>query len=74
MPGGFGAAKNLSTFGVSQEPAVDPDLERVLGDVRRAGKPLGLCCISPILAAMVSGTRPVPARTYFATLRDARLF
>nr|XP_006639144.1 PREDICTED: ES1 protein homolog, mitochondrial-like [Lepisosteus oculatus] len=54
FPGGFGAAKNLSTFAVDgKDCKVNKDVERVLKDFHRAGKPIGLCCISPVLAAKV---------------------
>ncbi|MHC4976265.1 MAG: isoprenoid biosynthesis glyoxalase ElbB [Planctomycetota bacterium] len=54
FPGGFGAAKHLCDFaekGSSCE--VDSDVERVLGAFYDAGKPIGLCCIAPVLAAKV---------------------
>ncbi len=53
FPGGFGAAKNLSTFATSAEPQVDEEVARVLREFTAAGKPIGLCCIAPILAALV---------------------
>lgn len=53
FPGGFGAAKNLSSFATSAEPAVDEDVARVIREFVAAGKPLGLCCIAPILVALV---------------------
>ncbi|KAB5576867.1 hypothetical protein PHYPO_G00203440 [Pangasianodon hypophthalmus] len=54
FPGGFGAAKNLSTFAVDgSDCAVNKEVERVLKDFHKAGKPIGLCCISPVLAAKV---------------------
>ncbi|XP_062831237.1 glutamine amidotransferase-like class 1 domain-containing protein 3, mitochondrial [Anolis carolinensis] len=54
FPGGFGAAKNLSTFAVDgKDCKVNGDVERVLKDFHKAGKPIGLCCISPVLAAKV---------------------
>lgn len=54
FPGGFGAAKNLSTFAVDgKDCRVLPDVERVLRDFHQAGKPIGLCCIAPVLAAKV---------------------
>ncbi|KAL5961265.1 Glutamine amidotransferase-like clas 1 domain-containing protein 3A mitochondrial [Taenia solium] len=52
IPGGFGAATTLSNFvsaGASCE--VLPDVKRVLGDFAHAKKPIGLCCIAPVLAA-----------------------
>ncbi|KAF5903104.1 ES1 protein, mitochondrial-like, partial [Clarias magur] len=54
FPGGFGAAKNLSTFAVDgKDCTVNKEVERVLKDFHKAGKPIGLCCISPVLAAKV---------------------
>merc|ERR1711962_552173 len=57
FPGGFGAAKNLSNFAVKQtEMTVDEDVSKVINDFHSAGKPIGLCCIAPVLAAKcVSG-------------------
>ncbi|XP_027439721.2 glutamine amidotransferase-like class 1 domain-containing protein 3A, mitochondrial isoform X2 [Zalophus californianus] len=54
FPGGFGAAKNLSTFAVDgKDCKVHEDVERVLKEFHKAGKPIGLCCIAPVLAARV---------------------
>ncbi|MBY0396843.1 MAG: isoprenoid biosynthesis protein ElbB, partial [Thermoleophilia bacterium] len=51
VPGGFGAAKNLITFARDGSNAtVDPDVERVFGLFHAAGKPVGLCCIAPVIA------------------------
>jgi enhancing lycopene biosynthesis protein 2 len=52
FPGGFGAAKNLSDFAVKgPELTLIPDVTRVLTEFHAAQKPIGLCCIAPILAA-----------------------
>jgi len=60
FPGGFGAAKNLSSFGYQgAEMEVDPEVARVLEEFHAAGKPLALCCIAPILAAKVLGSKGV---------------
>nr|CAD7423981.1 unnamed protein product [Timema monikensis] len=54
FPGGFGAAKNLSDWAVrGKDCTVLPDVERVLKDFHASKKPIGLCCISPVLAAKV---------------------
>nr|BAN20916.1 unkown protein [Riptortus pedestris] len=54
FPGGFGAAKNLSDFAVKgTELTVHPDVVKLLKDFHCAKKPIGLICISPILAAKV---------------------
>lgn len=57
LPGGFGAAKNLSTFAFDgADCKIDPDLERAISDTRAAGKPVGAVCIAPtILAKLVNG-------------------
>ncbi|XP_067897404.1 glutamine amidotransferase-like class 1 domain-containing protein 3, mitochondrial [Heterodontus francisci] len=54
FPGGFGAAKNLSTFAMDGKDChVIPDIERVITEFHKARKPIGLCCIAPVLAAKV---------------------
>jgi len=57
FPGGFGAAKNLSNFAVKEsEMTVNEDVQKVITDFHTARKPIGLCCIAPVLAAKcVSG-------------------
>ncbi|HBS28212.1 MAG TPA: isoprenoid biosynthesis protein ElbB [Phycisphaerales bacterium] len=58
FPGGFGAAKNLSSFATQgAECSVLPEVERVLREFRDAGKPIAMCCIAPVIAARVFGTR-----------------
>jgi enhancing lycopene biosynthesis protein 2 len=57
FPGGFGAAKNLCTFAAEgPECTVDPEVTRVIRAFHAARKPIGLCCIAPVLAAKVLGT------------------
>ncbi|MBW2419959.1 MAG: isoprenoid biosynthesis glyoxalase ElbB [Deltaproteobacteria bacterium] len=52
LPGGFGAAKNLSSFaGDGPACSVDPGVERLLRGVHEAGKPVGLICIAPAIGA-----------------------
>ncbi|KAK8739314.1 hypothetical protein OTU49_003568 [Cherax quadricarinatus] len=56
FPGGFGAAKNLSDFAVKgADMTVNSEVERVIKDFHGAKKPLGFCCIAPMLAAKVLG-------------------
>lgn len=56
FPGGFGAAKNLCTF-AKEGPncSVDADVERVVRGFRAQKKPIGMCCIAPVIAAKVLG-------------------
>ena len=50
VPGGFGAAKNLSNF-ASQgaESSVDSGLKQLAQAMHAAGKPLGFICIAPAM-------------------------
>jgi enhancing lycopene biosynthesis protein 2 len=59
LPGGFGAAKNLSTVAFDGAKAtVDPEVARVLREFRAAGKPIGAVCIAPavVVAVLREGT------------------
>ncbi len=56
MPGGFGAAKNLSNFAVKGEKAeVDPSVARLLREVHKQGKPIAAVCIAPAVVAAALG-------------------
>nr|XP_006137952.1 ES1 protein homolog, mitochondrial isoform X2 [Pelodiscus sinensis] len=47
-------AESSSTFAVDgKDCKVNAEVERVLKEFHKAGKPIGLCCISPVLAAKV---------------------
>ncbi len=50
VPGGFGAAKNLSSFATEGSAChVDPDLKALALAMHSAGKPLGFICIAPAM-------------------------
>ncbi|QTP53673.1 isoprenoid biosynthesis glyoxalase ElbB [Billgrantia sulfidoxydans] len=56
LPGGFGAAKNLSNFaeaGSDMEPL--PELVEALAPFHEARKPIGLMCIAPALVPKLLG-------------------
>ena len=56
VPGGFGAAKNLSNFAVEGAGcSVQPQVLALAEAFAEAGKPVGLMCISPALAAKIYG-------------------
>jgi enhancing lycopene biosynthesis protein 2 len=56
FPGGFGAAKNLCSFATDgPNCTVHPDVERLVSEMVKAGKPIGLACIAPVLAARILG-------------------
>lgn len=70
FPGGFGAAKNLSTFAVEgAKMSVNKDVEHVIQSFYNAKKPIGLCCISPVLAAGVIKGCEVTIGTDFDTAK-----
>jgi enhancing lycopene biosynthesis protein 2 len=59
LPGGFGAAKNLSNVAFEGASAtVLPDLVALLRAFRAAGKPIGAVCIAPaiVVAALREGS------------------
>lgn len=50
VPGGFGAAKNLSSFASEgAECWIDKDLAKLTQQMYKANKPIGFMCISPVL-------------------------
>lgn len=52
IPGGFGAAKNLSDFAIKgPEAEVHPEVQRILAEMLAAGKPIGALCIAPATVA-----------------------
>ena len=56
VPGGFGSAKNLSDFATKGIGCtVQPDVLSLAEAFAEAGKPVGLICISPALAAKIYG-------------------
>ncbi|XP_027750100.1 glutamine amidotransferase-like class 1 domain-containing protein 3A, mitochondrial [Empidonax traillii] len=54
FPGGFGVAKNLCSWAVDgKNCTVNEQVSSTLQAFHSAKKPIGLCCISPVLAAKV---------------------
>lgn len=52
FPGGFGAAKNLTTFALDgSDCQIDPEIKRIVEEVVKAKKPLVAICIAPVLIA-----------------------
>lgn len=60
FPGGYGAAKNLCSFAVEgRAMRVLPEVERLVREMRGAGKPMGFICIAPVIAARIFGAEGV---------------
>ncbi len=58
FPGGFGAATNLCDFATrGADCTVNPEVARVVKQFHDAGKPVGMCCIAPVIGARVLGTK-----------------
>jgi enhancing lycopene biosynthesis protein 2 len=56
FPGGFGAAKNLSSFAFKgADCTVHGDVTRLVKEMHQAGKPIGAMCISPVVMARIFG-------------------
>jgi enhancing lycopene biosynthesis protein 2 len=56
MPGGFGAAKNLSTYAVDgADLTVNTQVASAVNAMVSAGKPIGALCISPVIVSKILG-------------------
>lgn len=54
FPGGFGAAKNLSTFAFDgANCTVNTDVEQAIKSTVEAAKPIGALCIAPVILAKI---------------------
>lgn len=64
LPGGFGAAKNLSDFASKGAAAVPhPEVARLLREMVAAKKPIGAICIAPAVVAAALGRTVHPLLT-----------
>ena len=56
FPGGFGAAKNLCDYAFQgPDCSVHPEVVRLAMTVHQEGKPIGMLCIAPVIAAKLLG-------------------
>ena len=56
IPGGFGVAKNLSDYAMAgSDCAVNPDVYRLIAELRVMEKPIGAICIAPVMMAKILG-------------------
>jgi enhancing lycopene biosynthesis protein 2 len=69
LPGGYGAAKNLSDFAFrGTQCEVDPDLARILSSAVAAKKPILAICISP--AVLAAALRRMGSHAVSLTIGD----
>ncbi|MBV5304138.1 MAG: isoprenoid biosynthesis glyoxalase ElbB [Chlorobium sp.] len=60
LPGGYGAAKNLSTYAFKGASCdINADVAAAIQSFYKAGKPLGFICIAPVIAARLLGTEQI---------------
>ena len=56
IPGGFGVAKNLSDYAMAgSDCSVNPDVYRLIVELRAMEKPIGAICIAPVMMAKILG-------------------
>ena len=56
IPGGFGVAKNLSDYAMAgSDCSVNPDVYRLIAELRVMEKPIGAICIAPVMMAKILG-------------------
>ncbi|MBM9538165.1 isoprenoid biosynthesis glyoxalase ElbB [Desulfobulbus alkaliphilus] len=56
LPGGFGAAKNLSSYAFDgAKCTVQADVTKAVQEMHAAGKPIGALCIAPVILARILG-------------------
>jgi enhancing lycopene biosynthesis protein 2 len=70
FPGGFGAAKNLCNFASKGAQAqVNDQVKHLMVQMHKAGKPIGLACIAPVIAAQVFGEMGLKPKVTIGTDR-----
>ena len=56
IPGGFGVAKNLCDYAMAgPECSINPDVYRLISEVKLLKKPIGAICIAPAMIAKIFG-------------------
>ncbi len=69
LPGGFGAAKNLTEWAFKgPEGKINPEVKKAIVDMVEAGKPVGGLCMGPtVIAKALEGTGIQPMLTVGST-------
>jgi len=64
LPGGFGAAKHLSTWAMDKEGcSINKDIKRAISSFHGESKPILAMCIAPVLVAKTLGKDFAPSLT-----------
>ncbi|MBN2480522.1 MAG: isoprenoid biosynthesis glyoxalase ElbB [Bacteroidales bacterium] len=70
FPGGMGAVKNLSDFAFKKSNcSVNKDVEHAINEMVRMKKPIGACCIAPVIIARVLGNVKVTVGNDMSTAK-----
>jgi enhancing lycopene biosynthesis protein 2 len=73
FPGGFGVAKTLCTYAFDGAGcSVNPEVEKAVRSMVKAGKPIGALCIAPVLLAKILGDVEVTIGNDKGTADDIR--
>ena len=68
FPGGYGAANNLCTFAdEGPDCKVNPEDERLVGEMLDARKPVAAICLAPAMLARILGNRRIKAQLTIGT-------
>lgn len=69
IPGGFGAAKNLTKWAFSgPDGEIQSEVKRIINETLAAGKPIGAMCMGPtVVAKATEGTSYAPSLTVGTT-------
>jgi len=71
LPGGFGAAKNLSDFAVKgPDCSVNPEVARLVKQMYAAKKPIAAVCIAPVILSQILGSEKVAHQLTIGTDKD----
>lgn len=71
LPGGYGAAKNLSDFATKGTAgSVNREVNRVLREALAARLPVGACCIAPAVLALIGKASSTKLKLTLGTDRD----
>ena len=56
IPGGFGVAKNLCDYAMAgSDCSINPDVYRLISELKLLNKPIGAICIAPAMMAKILG-------------------
>ena len=72
LPGGFGAAKNLTTWAFSgPEGTIDEDVKKLIVSMQAAGKPIAALCVSPVVIAQAFSASDLPIKITLGNTEQA---